>query len=258
MMRYVHMSEEQKRAYGAKGYIIVPSLFAADEIDLLRTVAERELNEQSAMVKGDFEGGKTSLKMWDHAGDDVFGLFARDERVVNAAELLLGQEVYLYSAKMIMKNAREGGAWEWHQDYGYWYNYGCLYPWMLSCIIAVDRATRENGCLQVLEGSHQIGRVEHSRINEQTVADPERVEIARKQLPLVYLELEPGGAVFFDCNLLHRSDANRSPDRRWSYICSYNAVKNKPYKRVRDYGNYEPLSKTPSSAIRKLVAEHQA
>jgi len=31
---------------------------------------------------------------------------------------------------MIMKNAREAGAWEWHQDYGYWYDYGCLVPSM--------------------------------------------------------------------------------------------------------------------------------
>ena len=29
-----------------------------------------------------------------------------------------------------MKNAREAGAWEWHQDYGYWYDYGCLVPSM--------------------------------------------------------------------------------------------------------------------------------
>jgi hypothetical protein len=30
------------------------------------------------------------------------------------------------------------------------------------------------------------------------------------RLELVYVEMEPGDAVFFDSNLLHRSDQNRS------------------------------------------------
>ena len=61
--------------------------------------------------------------------------------------------------EMIMKEARVGGAWTWHQDYGYWYGNAVLYPDLVSVFIAVDRATRENGCLQVLEGSHRCGRV---------------------------------------------------------------------------------------------------
>jgi ectoine hydroxylase-related dioxygenase (phytanoyl-CoA dioxygenase family) len=254
-MSFVELSEEQKSEYRTKGYIILRSLFTSEEIEFLRTVAEQDLKQETVMTKPDLEGGKISLKMWNHAGDDIYGLLARNERVVDIVELLLDQEVYLYSAKMILKNAREGGAWEWHQDYGYWHNYGCLFPWMLSCLIAVDRATRENGCLQLLEGSHQIGRVDHFRVNEQTIADRERVEVACNLFPLVYVELEPGDAVFFDCNVLHRSDANRSANQRWNYICSYNAVANKPYKRVRDYGNYEPLVKAPAGAIQKLATE---
>lgn len=57
----------------------------------------------------------------------------------------------------MLKEPFVGGAWEWHQDYGYWYNFGCLYPTMGSCFIAVDRATRANGCLQVMPGSQQFG-----------------------------------------------------------------------------------------------------
>ena len=38
-------------------------------------------------------------------------------------------------------------------DYGYWYKNGCLYPLMVSAMIAIDRATKENGCLQVLKVS---------------------------------------------------------------------------------------------------------
>ncbi len=61
-----------------------------------------------------------------------------------------------------------GGAWEWHQDYGYWYNNGCLLPDMASCLMGIDRATKANGCLQVLKGSHHMGRIEHLKTGDQT------------------------------------------------------------------------------------------
>ena len=47
------------------------------------------------------------------------GKSARCESVVNAPEMILGGEVYHYHSKMIMKDARSGGAWAWHQDDGY-------------------------------------------------------------------------------------------------------------------------------------------
>jgi ectoine hydroxylase-related dioxygenase (phytanoyl-CoA dioxygenase family) len=242
-------------SYNSQGYLIVRALFAGDEIDCMRREAERSLEGASVLRKADRAGNPVDLAMWNRPEDDIYGMFSRNERVVKNVETLLGGEVYLYSAKMIMKNAREGGAWEWHQDYGYWYDYGCLVPSMLSCLMAVDRATKENGCLQILAGSQQMGRVNHDRINEQTMANPEHVEAALARFPLVYLELEPGDAVFFHCNLLHRSDANRSDQRRWNFIASYNTVENEPYKRVREYGNYEPLQQVPVGAIRTFAAE---
>lgn len=241
-------------AYNCNGFLIARGLFAPDEIACMKVEAERNLVGASLLKKADRAGNPVDLAMWDHPRDDIYGMFSRNERVVRNVETLLGGEVYLYSAKMIMKNAREGGAWEWHQDYGYWYDYGCLLPTMLSCLIAVDRATQENGCLQILSGSHAMGRINHDRINEQTMANPEHVEAARSRFPLVFLELDPGDAVFFHCNLLHRSDANRSEHRRWNFIASYNTVANQPYKRVRDYGNYEPLIRVPVNAIRTFVA----
>jgi hypothetical protein len=83
-------------------------------------------------------------------------------------ESLLGDEVYHYHHKMILKEPRIGGAWTWHQDYGYWYNNGCLLPDMASCMFAVDRATKENGCLQVVRGSHHMGRIDHIKRGDQT------------------------------------------------------------------------------------------
>ena len=49
----------------------------------------------------------------------------------------------------MMKEAFTGGSFVWHQDYGYWYMNGCLYPDMGTAFIAIDRCDEENGCLQV-------------------------------------------------------------------------------------------------------------
>ena len=83
---------------------------------------------------------------------------------------------------MIMKDAKVGGAWAWHQDYGYWYQNGVLFPLLCSASIAVDPATRENGCLQVLKGSHHLGRIDHVLTGDQAGADLERVAEAQKRL----------------------------------------------------------------------------
>ena len=95
---------------------------------------------------------------------------------------------------------------------------------MGSCMIAVTRTTRQNGCLQVITGSHAIGLTQHDRrLEGQKEADPVRVEAALTVLPRKYIEMEPGDALFFHCNLLHKSDQNMSAEPRWSLICCYNA-----------------------------------
>ena len=138
------------------------------------------------------------------------------------------------------KEARVGGAWEWHQDYGYWYGYGCLFPQMASCYISIDRATRENGCLQVLPGSHHLGRLEHGNVGGQTGADPERLPAILARFDTLFVEMEPGDGLFFHSNLLHRSDQNCSDQPRWSLICCYNARSNSPYE-VKRHNAYAPL-----------------
>ncbi len=102
-----------------------------------------------------------------------------------------------------MKEPRTGGAWNWHQDYGYWYQNGCLLPEMASIFMPVDPCTRENGCLAVLRGSHKMGRIDHVQMGEQAGVEPGRLEDAKKVFEMVYVEMQPGDALFFHANLLH-------------------------------------------------------
>lgn len=57
---------------------------------------------------------------------------------------------------------------------------------MASAMIALDKCTKANGCLQVLKGSHHLGRIDHGLLDgDQVSADLRRVEEAEKQLELV-------------------------------------------------------------------------
>jgi ectoine hydroxylase len=242
-------SPAELATYERDGYLFVPQLFDADEMMVLLDHARHDpALSAAAYGRKDGAGLETKLALFNRAGDDLYSLFARSPRVVDRMEQLLGGEVYLWHHKMMLKEPFVGGAWEWHQDYGYWYHNGCLYPLLASCLIAIDRATRANGCLQVLTGSHHLGRLDHGKTGDQAGADPERVAEAVKRHELAYVEAGPGDALFFHGNLLHRSDQNTSPDPRWSLICCYNAARNNPYKESK-HPRYTPLAKVADAAI---------
>jgi ectoine hydroxylase-related dioxygenase (phytanoyl-CoA dioxygenase family) len=246
------LSDEQVARYHADGYVLVPNFFDVEEIDLLRRAAkeDHELDRRS-FGRADGEAGKVRLSLWNHPGESLYGMFARCQRMVRSAEKLLDGEVYHYHSKMIMKDPRVGGAWAWHQDYGYWYQNGVLQPLLTSVFLAVDPCTRTNGCLQVIRGSHHCGRIDHVLTGDQAGADRERVEELLKRMPLDYVEMVPGDALFFHCSLLHRSDQNHSDQPRWAMICCYNAARNDPY-RDSHHPRYTPLAVVPDTAIRAV------
>lgn len=252
------LSRAQEQQYHQDGYVLIPNLFDTEEIELLGGIARADKAlAENATDRADREGAITRLSLRNELDNDIYSAIVRSRRVAETMERLLGDEVYHYHHKVMLKEPRVGGAWEWHQDYGYWYNYGCLFPTMASCYIAIDRATRANGCLQVIAGSQRMGRIDHGKTGGQTGADMERVEAALARMPLVYVEMEPGAALFFDGNLLHRSDKNTSDDPRWSLICCFNTKTNDPYKSGR-HPNYQPLERWDDDRVREVGRQQLA
>ncbi|MAQ07506.1 MAG: phytanoyl-CoA dioxygenase family protein [SAR116 cluster bacterium] len=246
------LTEKEKTQFLENGYTIVKKFFDEEEIELL----QRASNEDPAIRKHfydrkDSEGLITKMAAWNHPDDSIYGVVARSYKLVDTMEDLLGGEVYHYHSKITAKEPYDGGAWEWHQDYGYWYNNGCLFPHMATAMIALDKCTKENGCLQILSGSNQIGRIDHALLESgQVGVDLKRVEEAKKHLKLIYCEIEPGDVLFFHCNTLHRSDKNKSDQRRWTLLCCYNAARNNPFLE-HHHPRYTPLKKVPDEEIKK-------
>lgn len=246
------LTEDQQAAYESDGFVLVRGFFDSKEAQLLQAaIVQDPAIRDHFYDRTDSEGLATKMATWNHPGDSIYGYAARSRKMVDTMEHLLGGEVYHYHSKITAKEPHEGGAWEWHQDYGYWYNSGCLFPQMASAMIALDKCTKANGCLQVLKGSHHMGRIDHGLLDgDQVGADLNRVKQAEKQLELVYCEMEMGDVVFFHCNTLHRSDQNRSDDRRWTLICCYNAASNDPYLE-HHHPRYTPLEKVDDAEIKK-------
>ena len=253
------LTPEQTVAWRDDGYFTIRSLFDAEEIAMMREAIETDPALRASLYnRNDAAGAATRMATWNHPGDSVYGLAARSHRVVNRMEAVLGGEVYHYHSKLTAKEPEVGGAWEWHQDYGYWYHNGCMFPLMASVMVALDHSTRENGCLQVVKGSHQLGRIDHGVLpGEQVGADPKRLAEVLKRMPIEYAELAPGDALFFHSNVLHRSDQNRSKHRRWTVLFCYNAARNDPYLE-HHHPRYTPLEKVTDDAVRKAGVRHAA
>lgn len=246
------LTDAQIQEFEKAGFIIVRSLFSADEIDLLEQVTRADPHMSRGGVMKDADGGESRIWITADVNEDIANAIARSGRIVHPTEQLLGGPVYIWHYKMMLKEPRVGGAWEWHQDYGYWYGDKCLFPRLASCMIAVNRATRENGCLQVLHGSNRVGRIEHAMRGGQVGADPDRTAALEERLEVVHAEMEPGDALFFHCNTLHRSDQNKSEHARWAFICCYNAVDNAPFVSTDYHGAPDRTEVWPDERILEL------
>ena len=79
--------------------------------------------ENNAINVTDQNGKNSKLSLWFTPGNDVFGYLTRSERIVNSIAALLDSDapVCHFHSKLMQKEPKVGGAWEWHQDYGYWY-----------------------------------------------------------------------------------------------------------------------------------------
>src|SRR5258707_7819599 len=157
------LTAAQTAEFNEKGFTYARGLFAPDEVKLLtRAMEEDPAVRGSILDRRDGEGRATRIALWNRAGDSVYGLAARSQRMVDTSAALLGGPVYHFQSKLTAKEPEVGGAWEWHQDYGYWYYNGCVRPDLLSVMGALDKTTRENGFLQIATGSQNSCLIDHT------------------------------------------------------------------------------------------------
>ena len=224
----MNIDSNSLQRYAQDGYVLIENLFNEREVAaLVEAVETGRRVADTTRASEDADGRPSKLAIWQDIGDDIWSDVSTCPRIVNTARILLGEELAFFHGKVMLKEARSGGAWEWHQDYGYWYRHqGFAFPHLISAFTALDPATRENGCLQVLRGSHVMGRLEHGSTGTQTGIDNDRLALVEPLFERVHCEMSPGSVLFFHSNLLHSSAPNESDRPRRAFITCYNAVNN--------------------------------
>ncbi len=212
--------------YRQDGFLLVKSLFSPEEVQVMLEQIE------SPKIKGltwdavDRAGKSAPMALWTDIADDVWGAASSNPRIVNTIRILQGEDIAFFHGKVMLKTAGTGGKFDWHQDFGYWYNQGFVFPRMMSAFVALDPCMRANGCLEVRRGSHRLGRLDHGSNGGQMGADLKRLEEIAPFCEHLHVEMEPGSALFFDCNLLHGSGPNDSAMHRRSFVICFNALAN--------------------------------
>ena len=129
--------------------------------------------------------------------------------VLDIARYFLGDDILLKYDSCFLKPARSGSATPWHQDNGLWRD-GDLEPfnfWM-----ALDPATIENGCLQMIPGSYKTEIVPHVMYPDSVHGElpHERVEEMTDTFGIERIELQPGSIVVWHSSAWHYSPPNTS------------------------------------------------
>jgi hypothetical protein len=97
-------NSEQIELFNKDGYLFIESFLDSEETSFRQEACRKDATLQNhAMAVRDAEGRKTNLTLWNHPGEDIYGTIARSERIVDATEQLLGDEVYHYHSKLSAK-----------------------------------------------------------------------------------------------------------------------------------------------------------
>lgn len=232
------LSRAQLDEFERKGFLFEPNFISGEELDELR----RELD--ALLSRDDFRGRNFSITEPDsqeirslfavHFLSQRFASLAHDERLVGRVRQILGGEAYVHQSRINYKPGFEGKGFSWHSDFETWHaEDGMPAMHAVSASIVLTDNHEFNGPLMLIPGSHKVfvpclGETpdDHHRqsLKRQEFGVPGR-EALRELVARYGIEAPKGaagGLLLFDCNTLHGSNANMSPDPRSNVFFVYN------------------------------------
>lgn len=208
-------ASDAKQRYDDNGWFLAKGLFTADEAAAYRE-HYMELRGRGA-YEGDFDGVDISsedpLKRYPrmihmHRWDETSLKWLIDSRLNQAMTTLLGREPFAVQTMLYFKPAGARGQ-ALHQDQFYLrVRPGtCIAAWL-----ALDPCDEENGCLQLVSGSHRWPILCTVQADTQQSFTDVTVPVPDDQ-PIIPAIMAPGDVLFFHGSLVHGSYPNTSPDR---------------------------------------------
>lgn len=212
------LSDEQVAAFERQGYLAPVPVLEPHQVDALREelAAVMDPGHPGHGLFHEFhsnESADPSTVLFHALGawriSPAFHDLLWNPRFVVPASQLLGGRVRFWHDQLFCKPPRHGGVVAWHQDYSYWTRTTPMAH--LTCWIALDDATVENGCLQYVPGSHRWNLLRITGLTGgmeavRAVLTPEQ----QAQFTPVAIEVRKGEATFHHPLMLHGSSENRS------------------------------------------------
>ena len=233
----MQLTEQQREDFERDGFLIFHELLSEAEIAVLKGELTRLCELEGDEVVRERTGTPRMVFRTHDAesptASEPFYALARLPRVLGPAQQVLGaDELYVHHTKCNVKEAIDGTAYQWHQDYGAWMRDGIPEPTMATMMVMLEGATEMSGCLYFLPGSHRRGRIEPEWDDKTSsygtwIVSKADVLKAMEDCPdPVAVTGPPGTAALFHCNLIHGSGHNLSKNSRWHAYTVFNTVAN--------------------------------
>jgi ectoine hydroxylase len=218
------LSAHQLSEFDREGYLFLPDIFGAAEVNALKTAAEEVFALEREEVWRETNGApRTAFAA--HTYNDVFSRLGRHPRLVEPVMQILDGPVYMHQYKVNAKAAFDGEVWQWHQDFGVWHRDDEMpEPRAMNIAVFVDEVTAANGPLIFIPRSHKSG-VQEAGHDLATTSYPlwtlgrETVARLAEEGGIVAPTGGAGSVLLFHGNLVHASPPNISPwDRTIVYL----------------------------------------
>ncbi len=211
------LSDAEVARYHDQGYVIPAYRLPPDQLAGIRDAVDRTIAEH-ADTRPEYLMNPHMLTRPD--GPNPYLALARDARILDMVERLIGTDIILWITRILAKPAGDGQEVPWHQDGQYW----PIRPLATCSVwIAIDPATPANGCMRFIPRSHKRTQlVSHHVTDRPDVVLREEVDDDQfDAAAAVDVVLEPGQVSLHDVRMIHGSTANVSPQRRAALIQRY-------------------------------------
>jgi len=250
----MQLSQTQLRQFEQDGYLVLPELFSAREVEVLRQALAPVFAEDTPANVREKLGGEVRTAMGLHLRHPAYAKLVRHPRLLGPAFQLLGNRLYPQQVKVNVKAAFEGEAWQWHYDFATHRNEdGVAKPLALNLHVFLDDVVEFNGPLYFIPGSHRHATPAATLDTVSTsyplwVVDRPSVAKLVEAQGIVSATGPAGKALIFGDTLVHASPPNLSPWNRRIFSLIVNPVENaqttfaRPdYKHHRDFAPLVPL-----------------
>lgn len=237
------LTQAQLDEFERKGFLFIPNLISGEELDELR-------QEMRALLENDdFRGRDFSVTEPEsqeirslfavHFLSQRLGELAKDARLAGAARQIVGADPYVHQSRINYKPGFVGKGFNWHSDFETWHaEDGMPRMHAVSASLILTDNHEFNGPLMLIPGSHEtfvpcLGETPADNHKRSLKAQEVGVPGSRALTELVSehgIEApkgKAGGLLLFDCNVLHASNANLSPDPRSNVFFVYNRPDNR-------------------------------